>query len=200
MVNCLRWYRGEDRARLLLPVPSVRRYGQSRPAGQSFKRLGSPAQEPELPCSSANWRAKLDQRAVRGTDVGDDLPPGLVCRRLSRHPKSGQWRSLQNRPMKSWARTSSFILLSPRIGQVISFVAAAGRVAWSKQSPSSGLWECGNRRLGDSQARGETMENRRLPAVDVAAFLYPLNLSARRTSGATPSNLGAAKSRTGTAF
>ena len=63
--------------------------------------------------------------------------------------------------MKGWARTSSFILLSPRIGQVISFVAAAGRVAWSKQSPSSGLWECGNRRLGDSQARGETMGNRR---------------------------------------
>lgn len=37
----------------------------------------------------------------------------------------------------------------------------ARRARWLRQAGSSALWECGNRGVGDFQARGETMGNRR---------------------------------------
>jgi hypothetical protein len=78
------------------------------------------------------------------------------------HPKTGQWKTRLGQHLLYPAQPRSGKEFQ---GKTFLWRAPEGREprsGWWRGTPSSALWECGNRAVGDFQARWETTENRRL--------------------------------------
>ena len=78
------------------------------------------------------------------------------------HPKTGQWKTRLGQHLLYPAQPRSGKEFQ---GKTFLWRAPEGREprsGWWRGTPSSTLWECGNRAVGDFQARWETTENRRL--------------------------------------
>lgn len=95
--------------------------------------------------------------------AGNQIPSAVTSKPANGgHPKTGQWKTQFGQHLLYPAQ--------PRFGKEFQgkkflWRAPEGREprsSWRGKKPSPTLWECGNRAVGDFQARWETTGNRRL--------------------------------------
>jgi hypothetical protein len=78
------------------------------------------------------------------------------------HPKTGQWKTQFGQHLLYPAQPRSGKEFQGKKSLWRAPKGREPRSSWWGKKPSPPLWECGNRAVGDFQARWETTENRRL--------------------------------------